>query len=110
MLNKTQKKAIRIHTYKGDFYAENVDDDLIINGYDIKENIIQINGFYYDCSSDETLYEILNDLHGSCCSNLEKTHKKYEVIFIISIDNEKIEIEFDDDFVFSLFEYEPYDC
>jgi hypothetical protein len=110
MLNKTQKKAIRIHTFKGDFYAENVDDDLIINSYDIKEEVIQINGFYYDCSCDETFYEMLYELHGSCCKNLEKIHKRYEVVFIISINEQTIEIEFDDEFVFSLFEYEPYDC
>tara|TARA_R100000781_G_scaffold99716_1_gene63300 strand:- start:17 stop:343 length:327 start_codon:yes stop_codon:yes gene_type:complete len=108
MLNKT--KPIRIHTFKNDFYSNGINDDLVVDAYDIKEEIIQINGFYYDCHSDETLYNILNELHGSCCTNLEKVHKRNLVVFIISINDEKIEIDFDDEFVFSLFEYEPYEC
>lgn len=111
MLNKTQKKAIRIHTFNGDFYAENEDDDLTINSYDIKENIIQINGVFYDCSCDETLYEMLYELHGlCCCTNLEKLEKPNEIVFIININGEKIPIEFEDEFIYSLDNYDPYDC
>ena len=41
---------------------------------------------------------------------LEKLEKPNEIVFIININGEKIPIEFDDEFIYSLDNYDPYDC